>query len=44
MYSLKEFEGIDVVLTGKRLQLPIRVKETDELEVTLVAIYELKVG
>ncbi|OBZ89078.1 hypothetical protein A0J61_02870 [Choanephora cucurbitarum] len=42
MYYLKEFEGIDVVLPGKRLKLPIRVKETDELEVTLVAIYELK--
>ncbi|KAI8380355.1 hypothetical protein BD560DRAFT_458107 [Blakeslea trispora] len=37
-----KYEGVDVILPGKKLAIPKTEEELDDLEMTLVALYELK--
>ena len=40
---MKRHEEVDVVLPGKTLSIPKTKEELDDLESTLLALYELKV-
>ncbi|OBZ83498.1 hypothetical protein A0J61_08456, partial [Choanephora cucurbitarum] len=42
IYHLKRHEEVDVVLPGKTLSIPKTKEELDDLESTLLALYELK--
>ncbi|KAI8378918.1 hypothetical protein BD560DRAFT_421616 [Blakeslea trispora] len=42
IYYVTSHEGVNVVLPGRKLQLPKKEEDLDKLEQTLIALYELK--